>query len=92
MRVSNDAPYCPPLVRLGDDGPVAHLLCWELMVHSRSWWAWVSWVLEAGDRPQHKVVQVRADRLRQLEEPGAYGQVPRRVRGQDGVIRPYEAK
>jgi hypothetical protein len=52
-----------------------------------SWWAWVSWVHESGGRVHHNVVQVRADSLRPLEPPGAYKDVPRRVRGLDGQIR-----
>ncbi len=52
-----------------------------------SWWAWVSWVHEAGGRRDHKVVLVRADSLHPLEPPEAYKAVPRRVRGLDGQIR-----
>jgi hypothetical protein len=53
-----------------------------------SWWAWVSWVHEAGGRRDHKVVLVRAKSLRPLEPRETYKAVPRRVRGLDGQIRP----
>ena len=35
------------------------------------------------------MVQVQAARLKPLEEPGAYADVPRRVHGLDGVIRDW---
>jgi len=52
----------------------------------------VSWISEAGGRPQHKVVTVRASRLQPLDDPESYQQVPRRVRGLDGVIRPWSGE
>jgi hypothetical protein len=79
-------PWAPPLVELSV-GVTGHLLCWEKVEADGSWWAWVSWVHESGGRVHHKVVQVRADTLRPLEPPGAYKDVPRRVRGLDGQIR-----
>jgi hypothetical protein len=51
------------------------------------WYAWVSWVQQTGGRPVHKVVSVRAAGLQPLEEPDRYTQVPRRVRGRDGMVR-----
>ena len=87
-RVPKDAPRAPPIVDLGD-GIVAHLLAWELMERDGSWNAWVSWVQLAGDRPVHKIVTVGATRLRPLEEPERYSRVPRRVRGNDGLIRQW---
>src|SRR5215468_1245948 len=79
-------PWAPPLVELSV-GVTGHLLCWEKVEADGSWWAWVSWVHESGRRMHHKVVQVRADTLRPLEPPGAYKDVPRRVRGLNGQIR-----
>jgi hypothetical protein len=86
-----DAPWASPIVWLGDMA-VAHLLCWEFVEISGSWQAWVSWVHESGGRPQHKVVSVRAEQLQPLENPEAYDRVPRRVRGRDGVIRPWSGE
>jgi hypothetical protein len=70
------------------DGTAAHLLCWERHEADGAWWAWISWLQEAADRPRHHVVNVQADAVRQLEPPGAYRLVPRRVLGVDGQIRP----
>lgn len=88
--MTRDAPYAPPIVQLNDQGTIAHLLAWEMI--EGKWWAWVSWVNESSARPKHMVVQVRADTLRPLEQPGAYARVERRVRGQDGVIRPWSGE
>ena len=90
-NVPKDAPWAPPIVRLGDT-TTAHLLAWEFVEVTGSWEAWISWVREAGGRPQHKVVSVRAERLLPLEHPDAYDRVPRRVRGLDGVIRPWSGE
>ena len=57
-----------------------------------SWSAWVSWVQQANGRPVHKLVSVQAAQLEPLEEPTRYSQVPRRVRGRDGVIRPWSSE
>jgi hypothetical protein len=84
--VGGKAPWAPPLVEL-TDGVVGHLLAWERHERDGSWWAWVSWVQEAGSRRNHKVVLVRAASLRPLEPPETYKQVPRRVLGDDGQIR-----
>jgi hypothetical protein len=81
------APWAPPLVEM-TSGIVGHLLAWEQHERDGSWWAWVSWVQEAGDRRLHKVVQVRAGGLRPLEPPEAYKDVPRRVYGRDGARPP----
>jgi hypothetical protein len=89
--VPRDEPWAPPIVRLGHTA-VAHLLCWELMEVDGSWWAWVSWVHTSGGRPVHKVVSVRAAGLEPLDDPALYEQVPRRVRGRDGVVRPWSGE
>ena len=39
--------------------------------------------------PRRRVVTVRAAAVRPLEPPDAYGDVPRRVLGRDGCIRPW---
>lgn len=57
-----------------------------------SWWAWISWVQDPTGRPKHLVVQIRATRLKSLEDPEAYANVTRRVRGNDGVIRPWSGE
>ena len=67
--VGERAPWAPPLVEM-TGGIVGHLLAWERHERDGSWWAWVSWVHEAGGRRDHKVVQVRAGSLRPLEPPG----------------------
>jgi hypothetical protein len=54
-----------------------------------SWRAWVSWIQQAGDRAVHKIVCVPARSLTPLEAPQAYRQVPRRIFGNDGRIRPW---
>jgi hypothetical protein len=89
--VPSDPPWAPPIVRLGDTA-IGHLLAWELTEVDGSWWAWVSWVQQSGGRPVHKVVQVRAATVRPADDPGAYQGVPRRVRGRDGVIRPWSGE
>jgi hypothetical protein len=90
-RVPKDAPWAPPLVAL-TDGTVAHLLAWEVLELDGSWQAWISWVQQIGDRPTHKVVSVRASSLQPLEEPERYASVPRRLRGSDGMIRPWSGE
>jgi hypothetical protein len=71
---------------------VGHLLAWEMHEHDGTWHAWVSWVQQAGGRHVHKVVDVRAGSLQPLEPPDAYSAVPRRVRGSDGLIRPWSGE
>lgn len=85
-----NAPWAPPLVEMSG-GQVGHLLAWDQHERDGSWHAWVSWVHRTGDPPrhQHKVVSVAAGSLAPLEEPGAYREVPRRVLGNDGKIRPW---
>src|SRR5512133_786839 len=68
-------PWAPPLVVLAG-GVAGHLLAWERHERDGSWWAWVSWIHQAGSRTDHKVVLVRADSLRPLEPPEAYKAVP----------------
>ncbi len=86
-------PWSPPLVELST-GAIGHLLAWELNETEGSWWAWVSWVQSTGNPVwhRHKVVTVRAAGLRPVEAPGAYDEVPRRVRGRDGQIRPWASQ
>jgi hypothetical protein len=86
------APWVPPLVEMSG-GQVGHLLEWRQHERDGSWHAWVSWVLTTGDPPrhQHKVVSVQAQSLAPLEEPDAYRDVPRRVLGNDGKIRPWSS-
>jgi len=85
-----DAPWAPPLVELSI-GEVGHLLEWRQHELDGQWHAWVSWVQTTGDPPRHrhKVVEVRAASLAPLEDPDAYRDVPRRVLGNDGKIRPW---
>jgi hypothetical protein len=71
---------------------VGHLLAWEMHEHDGTWHAWVSWIQQAGGRHVHKVVDVRAGSLQPLEPPDAYSSVPRRVRGSDGLIRPWSGE
>jgi hypothetical protein len=47
-----------------------------------------SWIQVTSGRHVHKVVTVRASSLRPLEAPEAYANVPRRILGRDGRIRP----
>jgi hypothetical protein len=70
---------------------VAYLLCWERHERDGSWHAWVTWIRTQAGRPYRHVVSVRAASVRPLELPDAYRQVPRWVRGNDGVIRPLAA-
>lgn len=86
-----DAPWAPPIVAL-TDGTVAHLLAWEMHERDGSWRAWVSCVHQAGGRPVHKVVSGGASGLQPLEESESYTKVPRRVRGRNGVIRPWSGE
>jgi len=88
---SRDAPWCPPIVEMSS-GLVGHLLAWEMHEHDGTWHAWVSWIQQAGGRHVHKVVDVRAGSLQPLEAPDAYSAVPRRVRGSDGLIRPWSGE
>jgi hypothetical protein len=89
--VAKDAPWAPPIVGLNDTA-VGHLLAWELTEVDGTWRAWVSWVQQSGGRPIHKVVSIRASALQPLEEPECYADVPRRVRGFDGAIRPWSGE
>lgn len=82
-------PWSPPLVEM-TGGTIGHLLCWEQQERDGSWWAWVSWVQTSGDRHLHKVVSVRAASLAPIEAPDAYTDVPRRILGHDGAIRPLK--
>ncbi len=86
-----DAPYAPPIVAFGD-AIIGHLLAWELIEVDGSWWAWVSWVQQSGGQPIHKIVTIRATGLQPLEGPESYSRVPRRVRGRDGVVRPWSGE
>jgi hypothetical protein len=83
-----EPPYCPPVVGMAS-GPIGHLLCWERHERDGSWWAWVSWIQQTGDRAAHKIVCVQAESLTPLEAPDAYRQAPRRIFGNDGRIRPW---
>jgi hypothetical protein len=66
---------------------VAHLLCWELPELSGSWQAWIRGYSKlAADRFTR---WSRWPRQEPLEEPESYWKVPRRVRGSDGLIRPW---
>lgn len=86
-----DAPWCPPIVRMSS-GMIGHLLAWEMHERDGSWHAWVSWVQDSGGGHVRKVVDVGADSLQPLEPPDAYSAVPRRVRGTDGLIRPWSSE
>ena len=86
-----DAPWAPPIVSLSG-GTVGHLLGWELIEVDGSWYAWISWVQNISGRYVHKVVSVRASQLEPLEDPESYARVPRRVRGRDGIIRPWSGE
>jgi hypothetical protein len=89
--VPRDVPWAPPIVAM-TDGTVGHLLAWELLEVDGSWNAWVSWVHQYAGRPVHKIVNVRASGLQPLDEPEMYSRVPRRVRGRDGIIRPWSGE
>ena len=83
-------PWSPPIVEM-TGGVIGHLLCWESHEWDGTWYAWVSWVQSAGDpvRHRHRMVSVRADGVRRLENPEAYKSVRRRTLGRDGRIRPW---
>jgi len=49
-------PWSPPLVEMATGG-IGHLLEWRLHERNGEWWAWVSWVQTAGDRPKHMVLK-----------------------------------
>jgi hypothetical protein len=70
-------PWALPLLEL-PIGAAGHLLAWEKYEADGTWWAWVSWVQEAGGRQVHKVVQVRAASVRPLEPLEAHQQALRR--------------
>jgi hypothetical protein len=82
-----EPPYCPPVVGMAS-GPIGHLLCWDRHERDGSWWAWVSWIQQTSDRAVHKIVCVPTQSLTPLETPDAYREVPRRIFGNDGRIRP----
>jgi hypothetical protein len=85
-----DEPWSSPLVILDRREPiVAHLLAWELHEVSGDWHAWVMWVRVRRGEPFRHVVAVPARGVRAVEQPEAYAQVPRRVRGLDGQVRPW---
>ena len=81
-----DEPEGPPVVLLSD-GEAAYLLAWEQV--RGEWYAWVTWIRERGGRPYRHTVSVRGASVQAAEPAGAYRQVPRRVRGADGVVRPW---
>jgi len=86
--MAEDDPPCPPLVMIGLRDPhPGYLLGWELV--RGEWWAWVTWIRERNGKPFRHVVSVRAASVRPAESGEAYADVPRRVRGQDGVVRPW---
>jgi hypothetical protein len=83
-----DKPPCPPLVMVGlRDPEPAYLLAWEQV--RGEWYAWVTWIRERGGHPYRHTVSVRAASVQAAEPAEAYRQVPRRVRGEDGVVRPW---
>ncbi|HLQ56336.1 MAG TPA: hypothetical protein VK162_18960 [Streptosporangiaceae bacterium] len=75
-------------------GEAGHLLEWRQHERDGSWHTWVSWVQTTGDPPRHrhKIVEVQAESLVPLEAPEAYPDVPRRVFGSDGQIRPWSPR
>ena len=83
-------PWCPPLVEMSG-GMIGHLLEWRQHERDGRWHAWVSWVQTTGDpaRHRHKVVEVRVGAISPLEAPEAYAEVPRRIFGNDGKVRPW---
>jgi hypothetical protein len=81
----------PPIVAVSS-GAVGYLLAGEMRERDGSWYAWVSWVQETGGRHVHKVVDVPADSLKPLEASDVYAAVPRRIRGNDGLIRPWSGE
>jgi hypothetical protein len=82
--------YCPPVVGMAG-GMIGHLLCWDRHERDGSWRAWVSWIQQTSSRAVHKIVCVPGGSLTQLEAPDAYRDVPRRIFGLDGQIRPWRA-
>jgi hypothetical protein len=86
-------PWSPPIVAMSGSEAVGHLLAWEQHERDGSWHGWISWVQSTGDpvRHRHHVVSLRAAALTPLEPPGAYADVPRRILGKDGRIRPWGA-
>jgi hypothetical protein len=91
MAGVKDGPWAPPIVAMSS-GAFGHLLAWELVEVDGSWRAWVSWVQQSGGRPVHKVVSVLASGLQPLESPESYELVPTRVRGRDGLVRPWNGE
>lgn len=88
-----DEPWSPPLVRLDRREPVTcHLLCWELHERDGAWHAWAMWLQVRRGEPYRHVVAVPAESVRAVEPAEAYRQVPRRVLGRDGVIRPWRPR
>jgi hypothetical protein len=83
-----DDPPSPPIVQVGDD-TVAYLLCWDQHELDGAWFAWVTWIMTTGNRPRRHVVSLPAARVRPLEEPEAYRDVPRRVFVRRGKTRPW---
>jgi hypothetical protein len=87
--VRNEPPS-PPIVLLPADDPViCYLLTWEMHERDGSWWAYVTWPRERNGQPYKHVTNVRADRLRPLEPAEAYRDVPRRILGRNGQLRPW---
>lgn len=84
-------PWSPPIVEVGEDATPAYLLCWEQHERDGQWQAWVTWIRVTRGRPGRHVVTVMATAVRPLEEPRAYKDVPRRVLGRDGRMRPWTA-
>jgi hypothetical protein len=84
-------PATPPivLVRAGRDEPhTAFLIAWERGESGGPWSAWVMWVRERDGKPYRHTVLVGADMVQPVEHASAYRHVPRRIRSEDGVIRP----
>jgi hypothetical protein len=83
-------PTSPPIVLLPADDPVVcYLLAWEMHERDGSWWAYVTWPRVRNGQSYRHVTSVRAERLEPLESAEVYAQVPRRVLGRDGEIRPW---
>jgi hypothetical protein len=73
-------------------GAIGHLLALELVEVDGTWRVWVSWVQNSGGQPVHKVVGVFTSGLQPLESPDSYEVVPTRVRGCDGISRPWRGE
>lgn len=85
-----DEPWSPPLVVLDRREPItALLLGWEFHEHSGEWHAWVMWIRDRRGESYRHIVAVPASGVRAVEPGEAYAQVPRRVRGRDGQVRPW---